>query len=122
MAGIETYIDIVNPYKFRETIEREVEVGNPTRVFINALILAFLSMMLAFAEFNLRNTTDIFSSSVSSRLSLFNPTGTPLDIIIVFCVAFFSAYLTPFVLNRIAKLLGGDGSFWKIACHRPPFQ
>jgi hypothetical protein len=114
MTGIGTYIDLVNPYKFRETIERETAVDNPTGVFINAFILASLSVLLALAMSYAQNAKiGIYSLSLSPQA--YNHGGTPLDIAVTFCIALFSTFITPFVFNGMAKLLGGDGSFWKVA-------
>jgi hypothetical protein len=117
MAGIGTYIDIVNPYKFQETIEREAKIDNPRGVHINALILAFMGVLSTFAIAYMRNARiGIYSlASTTSPLSTFNQVGTPLGIIITFLVALFGAYLYPFLFNKIAKLLGGNGSFWRVA-------
>jgi|GEM_PF-5462783 len=114
MAGIGTYIDMVNPYKFRETIERETTAENPHGVFINAIILAFISVLMSFVAAYMQNAR-IGMYSLPNMASYSSSLGSPLGVIITFCIALFTVYLIPFAFNWIAKVLGGNGSFWRIA-------
>jgi len=102
---IRRYVDIVNPYTFREAVEREVKIEDSTLTLINvvaAMLVSVATVLLAYA---------IAPPSEESGpvMALYIMQTTPLGMALTFLNGIVVFYVGIAMLFGVCRLLGGNG-------------
>jgi hypothetical protein len=123
MVELRSYIDILNPYKFREAMARELKNTDLKVTAVNFLFVAVLSIMYQFFRYDFlprpipsaSAASNPFLQQLSASTRAFNPVGSVGSIAITIIYALLLPYLTAFMLQLVAKALGGNGRFSDMA-------
>ncbi len=106
---IGTYLDIINPYKFKETIAREAKKDDAKVTAINIVIIAFIATLANFINYRLKATkTGFFGLPHTHTNNLLN-LSSPISIFITFIWFIIYTYLSYIIIQSIAKAFGGNG-------------
>jgi hypothetical protein len=123
MVELRSYIDILNPYKFRETIARESKNADLKVAVVNYLLVAMLFLTFQFFRYAYLPTapapnnapSDTFLRAFASSVRSYNPFHSMASIAITVISALLLPYISVLIIQSVAKALGGKGRYVDLA-------
>lgn len=118
MVNLQTYLDIVLPAKYKETIEREAKIEDKNATFMNVIFSVILSLATNAvyymtradpATFAANSSIVIDKSSFFYKLMVYNPYSSVFSILLLIISQFVFFYVFIALLNFVARALGGNG-------------
>lgn len=116
MASFQTYIDIINPNRFKETIDQQSKSENWNGVFANlvVLIVIFLASDVINSYFE-ANKIGVFSiSATQTSFQASSYMYTPLGLFIGLMIEVIEYFLFALFIHLLSKALGGKGSYGRL--------
>ncbi len=116
MVELRSYLEIIHPNRFPGTIERELKNPDLKVTIVNFLILAALSLIItAFSYLYLPRSAAATGSPLLNMIQSYRPLASPLSIALTAMTALVFPYVTVFIMQSVAKALGGKGRYLELA-------
>lgn len=112
MVNLRTYIDIIHPRRFRETIEREAKKEDGRATFINIFLISLLEVFMNIITYPVLQRpapAGVDEGSFLYKMTTFSPVASPSAIMVTLISGVILYYLMLAVQHAIAKALGGNG-------------